>query len=249
MGYIVPAYSEIRRKPGKKWVVVDSTPLNKWFEVLPSSEIQIIDQAKAIKLSYLSRMTHFARGYRVEPLIGWDKSTLFNTRNLRQIAEQMNEDLRTRFDEQVTQETPRIVVFGREFTPDHYAEKLPTRYGVAKRNIPNLSEVVGELSKTIDIQLVDPAELTVAETFVLCHRADVVIGQHGAALTNMFFMRPGTQVIEIGWPDLTSDIELPMYRLMARELGIKWSRPILQEHNFGPITASDLANEIAVQRP
>jgi len=42
--------------------------------------------------------------------------------------------------------------------------------------------------------------LSLAEQVALFHRAECVVGPHGAGLTNLLFCRSGTPVIEIGTP-------------------------------------------------
>jgi hypothetical protein len=56
------------------------------------------------------------------------------------------------------------------------------------------------------------------EQYGLFHGADVVIAQHGAALANILFMRPGTKVIEIG----PLRYEKNYYSELARTLGIEY---------------------------
>lgn len=245
MGYLVPLFREVSIKPGLKYAVMDAHPLNHWFELLPTAPAEIVDQAKTVKLAYLSRHTGYARGYRVKGLVGWDKWLWFHKRNLADIARSMRSHL-TEASSSVSTTTPEVIVFGRDYTPEHYATKLPTRYGTAKRNIPNLGEVVDQLSKSLDVELVDGALLTPLEMFKKVSHAKVVVGQHGAALTNLFFLRPGSHVIEVAWPDLRRDDQYEMYRLLAEELGHHWSRPILQEDKFAPISATELEKLIEV---
>jgi hypothetical protein len=243
VGYLVPVYWKISKHPEKKWAVMDASPLNHWYQLLPTKNLEIIDQAKTVKLAYLSRPWGVARGFRVVPVIGWDKWLLFRKRNLREISVRMRKDLAEKA-KSVETRRPEIVVLGREYTPPHYAEKLPTRYGVAKRNIPNLAEVTQKLENDFDIELVDGATLTPQEMFAKCSQAKVLVGQHGAALTNLFFMAPGTSVVEIAWPDLANPDHLEMYRLLSEELRLNWSRAIIQKHRFAEIEAEILRSEL-----
>lgn len=228
----------MKKNPAKKFAVVDATPLNHWYSILPTS-VEIVSQSAAIKIAYHARFTGYARGYKILGLVGWDKGLLFEKRNLSEIAISLREDLAGVTPNTVV-ETHDILVLGRDFTPTHYAEHLPTRYGVAKRNIPNLSEVVQVLRSHLDIELVDPATLSPEEVFIKFFKAKVVVAQHGAALSNIVFMKPDGLVVEIGWEQISDDNKVDMYRRLSKELGLRWIRPILQQEKFDPIQADDL---------
>ena len=238
VGYLLPAYWEMKKHPTKKYAVVDATPLNHWYSILPSS-VEIVSQSAAIRIAFHARFTGYARGYRIRGLVGWDKWLLFEKRNLSAIAISIREHL-ARVTHSSDAETHDIVVLGRDFTPAHYAEHLPTRYGVAKRNIPNLKEAVEELKSQHDIELVDAATLSPEEVFFKCYSAKVIVAQHGAALSNIVFMKPGSLVVEIGWEEISEDNKVDMYRRLSNELGLQWIRPILQKEKFDPIQAEEL---------
>ena len=240
VGYFIPLYWAMSKDRTKKYAVMDAHPLNPWFDLLPGGTPEIIDQAKTVKLAYLARRFGFARGYRVKAFFGWDKWQWFGKRNLGEIARIMRSDF-DKLARTVTTSQPEVIILGRDHTPEHYAKNLPTRYGTAKRNIPNLREVADYLGRSFTVELVDGALLTPQEMVTKCLGAKVLIGQHGAALTNLFFMKPGSHVIEIGWPDLESDTALEMYRLMCEQLGHHWTRPILQTDRFAEIAPADVS--------
>lgn len=189
---------------------------------------------KALKVSYRAKTFGFASGYTVKALVRWDKWLRFHKRPLAEIATELQKDFSQRAEENAPK-SATIVIFGRDHTPAHYQENLPTRYGVAKRNIPNLADVAAFLNEHIPTTLIDPVLLTPEEIFAVCHHAKVVVGQHGAALTNVIFMPPGRNVVEIAWPDLADNDVLEMYRLLSREIGLNWTRPILQKNRFSAI--------------
>ena len=239
MGYFLPVFGFCLKHPLKKIAVMDSTPLNNWFDLLPGAGPEIVPRDKVVKIAYLARFARYARGFRVRAFVGWDKSDRYSKRDLAAIRDALRQHTSS-IAASVTTRRPQIIVLGRDFTPQHYAENLPTRYGTAKRNIPNLKEVVSALSKEWDIELVDGATISPIEMVAKCLSASVLIGQHGAALTNLFFLPPGSHVVEIGWPELANDDYLDMYRKMCLELGLQWQRPILQSDKFSNIDARDV---------
>ena len=219
---------------------MDSAPLNTWFDLLPGPEPEIVPRDKVVKIAYLARYARYARGFRVKALVGWDKSDRFSKRDLAIIRDALREHASSSAAS-VSTRRPKIIVLGRDFTPQHYAENLPTRYGTAKRNIPNLSEIVSALSRNWDIELVDGATISPIEMGAKCLSASVLIGQHGAALTNLFFLPPGSHVVEVGWPELEDNQFLDMYRRLSQELGLHWQRAILQTDRFSEVELSALA--------
>ena len=64
-------------------------------------------------------------------------------------------------------------------------------------------------------------DLSVAEQIAVFHRADIIIGQHGAGLTHLLHSRPGTKVLEImaGRPESVIDL----YRGVAVATGLEYS--------------------------
>ena len=238
-GYFMPLYWHRLHTPNKKMAVVDSTPFNHWFSYLRGGEPEIVDRHKSLKLTYKARVWGFASGYRIRAIRSWDKWSLFHRRPLKAIASAIQEDFAERVSEMSTN-PPTVVIFGRDHTPDYFRDNLPTRYGVAKRNIPNLAEVAAAVNKHIPTQLVDAATLSPEEVFGLCQGAQVLVAQHGAALTNAVFMQPGGHVVEIAWSDLEDDKVLGMYRLLSQQLGLQWHRPIAQQERFDPIDVDQM---------
>ena len=65
-----------------------------------------------------------------------------------------------------------------------------------RRLLLNAPEVVEALTRQ-GFEVIDPGTMTVAEEAALFAGAEVVVGVHGAGLTNMVFCRPGTAVVEL----------------------------------------------------
>jgi len=86
-----------------------------------------------------------------------------------------------------------------------------------KRRVINEDELVAVLTK-FGFKSVAPESLSVAEQVSLFAAAEVVIGAHGAALTNTVFCSPGTKVIEIFAPDYVN----PCYRKLSSQVGLEY---------------------------
>jgi len=85
------------------------------------------------------------------------------------------------------------------------------------RRVINEDELVAVLTK-FGFKSIAPESLSVAEQVALFAAAEVVIGVHGAALTNTVFCSPGTKVIEIFAPDYVN----PCYRKLSSQVGLEY---------------------------
>ncbi|MEG4629417.1 glycosyltransferase 61 family protein [Microcoleus sp. AR_TQ3_B6] len=86
-----------------------------------------------------------------------------------------------------------------------------------RRRVINEDELVAVLSK-FGFKSIAPESLSVAEQVSLFANAEVVIGAHGAALTNTVFCSPGTKLIEIFAPDYVN----PCYRKLSSQVGLEY---------------------------
>jgi hypothetical protein len=73
---------------------------------------------------------------------------------------------------------------------------MPTG-GAARRSIPNAGELVAALSKLGAVASVSLEGLPLIEQVRLFSSARLIVAQHGAALANLVFCRPGTRVLKI----------------------------------------------------
>lgn len=67
-------------------------------------------------------------------------------------------------------------------------------YGATRRWLANMSDVASVLG----VEPVAIDNLSVVQQAALFRNADTIVAQHGAALANLYFCRPGTKIIEIG---------------------------------------------------
>lgn len=77
-----------------------------------------------------------------------------------------------------------------------YRRLYVTRQGASTRRVVNEAAFVNLLS-AYGFETLDPADYTLQEQALLFSEAEVVVGPHGAGLSNIAFCQPGTRVLEI----------------------------------------------------
>lgn len=230
-------------KPEERITLMALTPFNHWFSLLPGGPAKIIDQAKTAQNALIASRSGYSKRYRLQAIPYWDKWEKFPIRPLRQIAAQMHEDFAKKTkDLDLTK--PDIVILGRGHVPEYYSQELRTTYGATKRDITNLDEIVALLAREYSVELVDGAAISPEEMFVKCHNARLLIGQHGAGLSNAFFLKPEAAMIEIVWPGFETKPHINIYGPLCDELGVKWSRPILQTGPHSVVPPDALLDEV-----
>lgn len=97
--------------------------------------------------------------------------------------------------------TPNILVVERGAPNPFYLSDLTERpgSGTSRRSIRNHAELVACLGRyhanVVNVALED---VSLGKQAALFSSARVIVAQHGAALANLIFCRPGVQVIEVG---------------------------------------------------
>ena len=118
-----------------------------------------------------------------------------------------------------------------------------------RRSIVNQHELLRALAP-LGFEPVWLERLPLAEQIELFHRAECVVGPHGAGLTNLLFCRPGAVTVEINTPLRV----LPCFAEIAQHRGLQHhlelATPVNQRH-FDPVEGvgdSDLLVEAAAIR-
>jgi capsular polysaccharide biosynthesis protein len=102
---------------------------------------------------------------------------------------------------------------------------------------------------------VDPGTLSVQEQIDLFHGADVIVGPHGAGLTNLVFCQPGARILELfaadyvhlGLWNITHSIEGVTYRYLVAPGGAKPGSPmtgVLSDVDIDPAEVLDVVDEL-----
>jgi capsular polysaccharide biosynthesis protein len=92
-----------------------------------------------------------------------------------------------------------------------------SRERTARRRLANPEAVLGPLGGA-GFDAVKMEELTFAEQVALAARTEILMGVHGAGLTNMLFMPEGAHVVEFSNPRYPS----PAFYALAAALGLRY---------------------------
>lgn len=85
------------------------------------------------------------------------------------------------------------------------------------RNLVNEQELLYQLGKRFDVDCITPSDMSLNEQFCAFRGARVIIGPHGAGLSNILVTRPQSLVIEL---NKDSDVRWHYYR-MSKILNLK----------------------------
>ena len=100
-----------------------------------------------------------------------------------------------------------------------------SRAGAGRRRIANEGEVMDSLRALgFESAHIDPANP--AEQIRMARSADILVGLHGAELTNIMFMRPGTRVLELRHGNDAQFFDC--YSALAKTRGVKYQALICE---------------------
>jgi hypothetical protein len=202
------------------------------------------DQLKNVKNSSFSNKIKYRRFY----FVGYDHAHKYN----KEIFSNVSEILRRRLSDQIASEQsnitrnfakngPKIVLIDRGNPHEFYASEdceIKTA-GRQRRSIGNFDELESIIKNKYDNVISVVLEgRSFSYQIALFQLADIVISQHGAALSNLIWAREGISVIEISPQDLHPKCR-EAFGLLARCLGQNYYR-IEQLHSHGDVNISDI---------
>jgi len=189
LGYLVPIFRWMTSHPKKPISVRDCGPMNQWFELLRENhEIEILNVGDVLHILAGKLSPH-------QVLRGMDNPQKFSSCELRRFAAFSSEIAAAKVG---GIDTTEVLISARTTSDPFYnSEKSEAQQsGQERRSIPNLHEVVETWSDN-RVSSVDMSTLNIYDQIWLHTQARVLIGQHGAGLTSMLWMSPGSTVIEI----------------------------------------------------
>lgn len=146
--------------------------------------------------------------------------------------------------------SPRLVVIKREDPDPYYLSDLAEIKGggARRRTIANMAELSAALVARFEqTKVVSLEHWGLSEQIALFQTADVVVAQHGAALSNLVWMRPHTDVFEY----LHKPEQNRYFRGLSPIFGIR-HHTLVQKNPRGPVDVDalmDTVSELSPRRP
>ncbi|MGH9928638.1 MAG: glycosyltransferase family 61 protein [Pyrinomonadaceae bacterium] len=104
-----------------------------------------------------------------------------------------------------------------------------SRSQAPKRRVSNEAEVI-EVLRQFDFRIVQTEDLSFAEQVRMASRARYIVSNHGAGLTNILFMNPGSSVLELR---CANDRVNNCYFTLASALSLNYFYQSCEPHNPG----------------
>lgn len=232
LGYLGPILMWLKAHPNKEIAIRDCGPMQPWIDLL--LDPAVVQQHNAGAMLHLVAQGQHPTVF----LKGFDDPDQFDARKLKVFREiVLNRVNQSHKAPKGTTVIDRSVVG--EFNNSAAAE-IPAS-GSAVRSTPNLANAVSALQSQDHFLLVDSALLMPTEQIEIFVGTRVLVGQHGAGLTNMLWMPTGGTVIEI-LPPLEPWVS-PIFKKLAITLG-HTHVAIPQESNHGNIDTAVLLEAI-----
>lgn len=145
---------------------------------------------------------------------------------------------------------PKVILIGRDRPDPFYKTKRAERgtSGTERRSIPNmdaLADVLAGGSAQVSVVLLE--KMQVAEKIRLFSEADIAVGQMGAGLNNVVWMRKGSGMIEI-CPVETLHDNFAVFSSICHRIGVEHRR-IIQASSHAPVPPELVAGFVRAMFP
>ncbi len=132
-----------------------------------------------------------------------------------------------------------VLLIERGHPNQHYAD-LGRTSGSQRRSVPNLGCLRDLLQTRHRTELLNLEDTDLASQIAVFRNARAVVAQHGAALTNIIWMRPGSLVIEIIPPRKVPEAaDKEYFGRLAAEMAVR-HHYVFQEHDHAELTQSQM---------
>jgi len=240
LGYLFPLALWISSHPNKPIMVRDCGPMNIWFNALHEGiDIEIVPPGGALHLVIGNRIDHVI-------LQGLDDPHRFNRHKLLAGAAALVELLAPSHEpasSHTFRTSHQVIVIDRQSNETFYHSDASETHmsGSERRSTPNIKGVIWESLTDLDVRTIDFADVPPQEQIATMRESSVLVGQHGAGLLHMVWMKPGSSVIEIE-PPLPKEVR-GLFAQLAQCLGHKYIS-IEQDSVHADINATELMKAI-----
>lgn len=213
LGYLAPVFRWTNQHPDRPVAVRDCGPMNRWFDLLrPQRDVEVMTVGDVLHVMAGNLQPHTV-------LRGMDFPDAFDARQITAFAEQTLGIATERLTS--NPEPAEVIVSDRASADEFFATPAAEwpESGSQKRSVPNLAQIAPTIPGATPL-VIDGARTDIYEQIVLHSKAKILVAQHGAALTNMMWMPPGSCIVEIlpPMPDDAKDI----FRKLAHALGLHY---------------------------
>ena len=219
-GYLFPLSLWILSHRNQPIMVRDCGPMNVWFDALGETvDVEVVLPGSALHLLVGNRIDHAI-------LKGLDNPNQFDRKKLLAGASAICELLSMRETENppgrsTTEATVTIVDRQSSEGFYHLVDSETHMSGSERRSTPNIRKVDWAAFTGLNVQIVDLAQLCPQEQIGIVRESNVLVGQHGAGLLHMIWMKPGSKVVEIE-PPLPKEVK-GLFAGLAELLGHQYA--------------------------
>jgi hypothetical protein len=226
MSYFLPLDDYIGREQPESIVVRDCGPMNPWFELLdPNTSIEI----RPARQFASDESGKFPGAVYVKTLEikSWAQARAIRAARKR-ILVRHGLGLTRPSDETLT-------LINRMPALPFYHEEADIRgSGAERRSLPNFAELRQALGEVMPLKVFEGEHLTPLEQVRQVNSTTMLVGQHGAGLTNVIWMTPGATVVEILPDTMTGKVGRGHIREIAQACGHSY-RMVRQQDNHTPV--------------
>lgn len=230
LGYLMPLCMWLDHHGDTKIALRDCGPMNTWIELLQEDlDIQVMQPGMALHMVVGKRM-------KLKVLKGMDYPSQFDRSNLRRGEAALRKWLKLEVRNR-TAESVQIVIIDRASSESFYQSPGSETHmsGADRRTVPNIAEVQYRIAQPAVARVVDLARIPPRQQVEIVQDADVLVGQHGAGLAHMLWMKQGSVVIEIS-PPLPPEVK-DLFATMADALG----------HSYFQVEQNDVKSSISLK--
>lgn len=233
LGYLCPI-SRWMDQTGQDHVFVrDCGPMNPWFGLLePEATVEIVVASAMLR----QVVEHRRRCVFLPPL---DHVALFQRKVITDFTSRVRRGAGAGPEGQ-----PEVLVVDRASSDPYYASPLAEvkTSGSERRSVSNMTDVAAALGHAGECRVLDAALIPPRDQVHAFTSARVLIGQHGAGLANMVWMKPGSTVVEILPP--VSPVVVEIFPRLAAACGLRYLQ-VRQPERHGPVSVPDVVAALA----